>query len=52
MIAHPLFELAVQFMVLALLSIGSANAIIPEIHRRVGEVDLIGLRDHSCDGFG
>ena len=39
MIAHPLFELALQFMVLSLLSIGGANAIIPEIHLRVVEIE-------------
>ena len=33
----PLFELATQFLGLSLLSIGGANAIIPEIHLRVVE---------------
>jgi chromate transporter len=33
-----LAELAAQFMLLSMLSIGGANAIIPEIHRRA--VDL------------
>ena len=37
MIPSPLFELAAQFMTLSLLSIGGANAIIPEIHLRVVE---------------
>jgi chromate transporter len=32
-----LWELAAQFLVLSFLSIGGANAIIPEIHRRVVE---------------
>jgi chromate transporter len=36
-IASPLFEIAAQFMALSLLSIGGANAIIPEIHLRVVE---------------
>jgi len=34
-----LFELALQFLVLSLLSIGGANAIIPEIHLRVVDVE-------------
>ncbi len=33
-----LFELALQFLVLSLLSIGGANAIIPEIHLRAVDV--------------
>jgi len=33
-----LFELALQFLVLSLLSIGGANAIIPEIHLRVVDI--------------
>ena len=37
MIASPLLELTAQFMTLSLLSIGGANAIIPEIHLRVVE---------------
>jgi chromate transporter len=39
MIASPLFELATQFLSLSLLSIGGANAIIPEIHLRVVEIE-------------
>ena len=38
MIPPALLELTVQFLLLSMLSIGGANAIIPEIHRRV--VDL------------
>jgi chromate transporter len=34
-----LAELAAQFMLLSMLSIGGANAVIPEIHRRVVEVE-------------
>jgi chromate transporter len=34
-----LWELAAQFFVLSLLSIGGANAVIPEIHRRVVEAE-------------
>jgi chromate transporter len=34
-----LFELAIQFLTLSLLSIGGANAIIPEIQRRAVEVE-------------
>jgi chromate transporter len=37
MSASPLFELAGEFLGLSLLSIGGANAIIPEIHLRVVE---------------
>jgi chromate transporter len=37
MIPPVLWELASQFLVLSFLSIGGANAIIPEIHRRVVE---------------
>ena len=37
MIPPVLWELAGQFLVLSFLSIGGANAIIPEIHRRVVE---------------
>ena len=33
-----LFELALQFLTLSMLSIGGANAVIPEIHLRVVEV--------------
>jgi len=37
---HPvLVELAAQFLLLSMLSIGGANAIIPEIHRRAVEVE-------------
>jgi chromate transporter len=38
MIPPVLAELALQFLLLSLLSIGGANAIIPEIHLRVVEV--------------
>lgn len=38
MISPVVFELALQFLVLSLLSIGGANAIIPEIHLRVVDV--------------
>lgn len=38
MIPPVLYELALQFLVLSLLSFGGANAIIPEMHRRA--VDL------------
>ena len=38
MIPPALLELTAQFLLLSMLSIGGANAIIPEIHRRV--VDL------------
>jgi len=38
MIPPALVELTAQFLLLSMLSIGGANAIIPEIHRRV--VDL------------
>jgi chromate transporter len=34
-----IIELALQFLILSLLSIGGANAVIPEIHRRVVEVE-------------
>jgi chromate transporter len=34
-----LVELAAQFMVLSLMSVGGANATLPEIHRRVVEVE-------------
>ena len=37
MIPPALWELAAQFFVLSLLSIGGANAVIPEIHRRAVE---------------
>jgi chromate transporter len=37
-ISPVLLELALQFLVLSLLSIGGANAIIPEIHLRVVDV--------------
>jgi len=37
MSASPLFELATQFLALSLMSIGGANAVIPEIHLRVVE---------------
>jgi chromate transporter len=39
MIPPVLVELALQFLVLSLLSIGGANAIIPEIHLRVVDVE-------------
>jgi chromate transporter len=39
MISPVLFEVALQFLVLSLLSIGGANAIIPEIQRRAVEVE-------------
>ncbi len=35
MTASPLVELATQFLTLSLMSIGGANAVIPEIHLRV-----------------
>ena len=38
MIPPVLFELAAQFFVLSLLSIGGANAVIPEIHLRAVEI--------------
>jgi len=37
MISPVLWELAAQFFLLSLLSIGGANAILPEIHLRVVE---------------
>ena len=37
MTSSPLFDLAVEFLGLSLLSIGGANAIIPELHLRVVE---------------
>lgn len=39
MIPPVLFELALQFLVLSLLSIGGANAIIPEIHLRAVDIE-------------
>ena len=36
-----LFELALQFLALSLLSIGGANAIIPEIHLRAVDIDAL-----------
>lgn len=39
MISPVLVELALQFLVLSLLSFGGANAIIPEIHLRAVEVE-------------
>jgi len=39
LIPPALAELAAQFLVLSLLSIGGANAIIPEIHRRAVDVE-------------
>jgi chromate transporter len=39
MIPPILWELAAQFFVLSLLSIGGANAVIPEIHLRVVETE-------------
>ncbi len=38
MISPVLVELALQFLVLSLLSIGGANAIIPEIHLRAVDI--------------
>jgi len=38
MIPSVLAELTAQFLLLSMLSIGGANAIIPEIHRRVVDV--------------
>lgn len=38
MMPPPLVELALQFAVLSLLSIGGANAVLPEIHLRVVDV--------------
>lgn len=38
MISPALVELTAQFLLLSMLSIGGANAIIPEIHRRVVDV--------------
>jgi chromate transporter len=39
MISPPLFELALQFLMLSLLSIGGANAIIPEMHLRAVDIE-------------
>ena len=39
MIPPLLLELALQFLVLSLLSIGGANAIIPEIHLRAVDIE-------------
>ena len=39
MISPVLLELALQFLVLSLLSFGGANAILPEIHLRVVEIE-------------
>ncbi len=39
MISPVLLELALQFLVLSLLSIGGANAIIPEMHLRAVEIE-------------
>jgi chromate transporter len=39
MMPPVLVELAVQFLVLSLLSIGGANAIIPEMHRRAVDIE-------------
>lgn len=39
MIPPLLLELALQFLLLSLLSFGGANAIIPEIHLRVVEIE-------------
>src|SRR3982751_5806948 len=39
MISPVLAEVAVQFLTLSLLSIGGANAIIPEIQRRAVDVE-------------
>jgi chromate transporter len=38
-ISPVLFELALQFLVLSLLSIGGANAIIPEMHLRAVDIE-------------
>jgi chromate transporter len=38
-IPPPLLELALQFLVLSLLSIGGANAIIPEMHARAVDIE-------------
>jgi chromate transporter len=38
MSGSPLFELAQQFTLLSFLAIGGVNALIPEIHRRVVDV--------------
>jgi chromate transporter len=37
--SSPLFALSLQFLALSLLSIGGANAIIPEIHLRVVDIE-------------
>src|SRR5919109_1407736 len=39
MIQPVLFELALQFLLLSLLSIGGANAVIPEMHLRAVEIE-------------
>ena len=39
MIPPILIEIAAQFLVLSLLSIGGANAVIPEIHLRAVEIE-------------
>jgi chromate transporter len=39
MISPPLLELALQFLSLSLLSIGGANAIIPEMHLRAVDIE-------------
>ena len=39
MISPVLLDLALQFLVLSLLSIGGANAIIPEMHLRAVEIE-------------
>ena len=39
MMSPVLVELTVQFLVLSLLSIGGANAIIPEMHRRAVDIE-------------
>jgi chromate transporter len=39
LMAQLLIDLAAQFLLLSMLSIGGANAIIPEIHRRVVDVE-------------
>jgi chromate transporter len=39
MISPVLFELALQFLTLSLLSIGGANAIIPEMHLRAVDIE-------------
>lgn len=51
MISPVLFELAVQFLTLSLLSIGGANAIIPEIHLRAVEIERWMTNDEFAQMF-